>query len=387
MRPLSLLATLLFSLLCFGATSPSPANVEDWRIAQRGWRYEFPRDHWSHADFKTEWWYFTGELRTTGGRRFGYQVTFFRQGIRPPAMRGGEQSRFIVNDLSFGHAALTDVTEKRFRFAQKHSRGAFGEAGSGKQGTQDNRIAWINPWSLSLDENGHYALHTVLEGAELTLQYEAAKPWISHGAEGISQKAAGEGRASHYYSGTRLRTKGSLKIEGETFEVTGESWFDHEWATNQLTPDQLGWNWFSLQFQDGSELMLYQMRLRDGGLDPHSSGTFINKNGQSVGLKRDEYQLEPLTFWESPQTKARYPVSWRLSVPKLNIQAEITTPVPHQELVLSPIAYWEGLVDISGAREGESLKGHGYVELTGYSGALTGLTEQGAPRAQAPSTR
>lgn len=384
MKPLRVLHGLI--LLLWLALPSGVAFAQEWRIAKPGWQYEFPRDHWPHLEFKTEWWYFTGQLLAKDGRRFGYQVTFFRQGIRPPDTRDEATSRFIVNDLSFAHAALTDVREKKFRFAEKHSRGAFGESGFGRSDHPSDRVAWIAPWQLTLDDQGDYGVHADIQGAELTLRYHAEKPWIPHGANGISQKAAGEGHASHYYSGTRLRTKGTLKLDGQTFEVAGESWFDHEWATNQLTPEQLGWNWFSLQFEDGTELMLYQMRLRNGGLDPNSSGTFIDTAGQTQELARDDYQLEPLRYWESPQTHVRYPIAWRLSVPKLDISAEVTTPVPEQELVLSPISYWEGLVNITGTREQKPLKGHGYMELTGYAGALVGLSAEGAGRPAAPKS-
>lgn len=366
---------LILFLPLAGVVALASGFSEGWRIAQPGWQYEFPRDHWPHPEFKTEWWYFTGELRTADGRRFGYQVTFFRQGIRPPHLRKGETSRFIVNDFSFAHAALTDTASGKFRFSQKHARGAFGEAGFGEPGNSEGRIAWIDPWRLTIDAFGNYAVHAIVDGDELTLHYQAAKPWIVHGKDGISRKAAADGRASHYYSGTRLNTHGTLKLAGKSLEVTGESWFDHEWATNVLTPEQLGWDWFSLRFEDGTELMLFQLRLRDGGIDQYSSGTFVDSLGRSSELTRDDFHLEPLEYWESPQTKARYPVAWKLSIPKLELQVEIRTPVDHQELVLSPIAYWEGLVDVSGSRAEEPIKGHGYIEMTGYAGAVVGLSQ------------
>lgn len=383
MRPILLALSLLLAWF-----APLMSHAADgWRVALPGWKYEYPRDHWSHREFKTEWWYFTGELRTGNGRRFGYQATFFRQGIRPPNLRRGETSRFIVNDFPFAHMALTDLSAGKFRYTQKHSRGAFGEAGFGDPGNPEGRVAWIDQWRLTIDSKGNYAVHATMEGVELTLHYESAKPWVSHGRDGISRKAAGEGHASHYYSGTRLQTGGTLKLDGETLEVTGESWFDHEWATNVLTPEQLGWNWLSLQFDDGTELMLFQLRLRNGGLDPHSSGTFVDGVGRPSELSRDDVQLEPLRYWESPQTKARYPVAWRLTVPKLDIQAEVVTPLPSQELVLSPIAYWEGLVDVSGNRTGKPLKGHGYMEMTGYAGAVVGLSTDATAESSAPSGR
>lgn len=351
------------------------ATEADWQRALPGWGYEFPRDHFRHADFKTEWWYFTGNLQTADGRRFGYQLTFFRQGLRPPGQRGPVTSRFVVDDLKFAHFALTDVAEREFHFEQKLHRGAFGEAGFATGGKADaKRLAWIDDWKLELGDDGSWQL--IARGAKyaLRLQLTSAKPWIFHGENGASQKAAGEGNASHYYSGTRMPSRGEVQIEGRTYAVTGESWLDREWASNQLAEGQVGWNWFSLQLDDGSELMLYQMRLRDGGLDPFSSGTFIARDGTTRHLRRDDYTLTARKFWTSKATGGRYPIAWELVVPSLELRLSVTTPVENQELVLQPIAYWEGLIDATGTRGTRPVRAHGYLELTGYAGELVGLS-------------
>lgn len=351
--------------------------AEEWKIAEPGWRYEFPRDHLPHPGFKTEWWYFTGNVRDAAGRRFGYQVTFFRQGLRAPGASEA-RSRFVVSDLKFAHFAVTDVQRERFHFSQKLSRGAFGEAGFGGQEPAKGaaRLAWIDDWQLGLPESGGFTLMAATGDARLAFSLDPGKPWTIHGQRGISQKADGPGHASHYYSGTRMPTRGSLTVEGRSFEVSGETWFDHEWATNQLTSAQAGWDWFSLQLDDGTELMLYQLRLRAGGTDPNSSATFIARDGTARHLTHDEYTLRPLAYWESPETRGRYPIEWELNVPSLALAIRITTPVRRQELVLMPIAYWEGLIDLSGTRAGAAVKGHGYMELTGYAGALVGLAAE-----------
>ncbi len=359
-------AILVSGFLIFAPSPCFPASP--WSLALPGWQYEFPRDHQPHRDFKTEWWYFTGNLHDTDGRRFGYQVTFFRQGIRPPADRGETASDLIVNDLPFAHFCISDPEGHRFLFQQKISRGAFEQAGFG----QSNRLAWIDDWSLHLHADQSFKLQASSDAAALVLDLANTKPsWTIHGIDGVSQKAIGEGRASHYYSGTRLRTGGTLTLENKHFAVTGESWFDHEWATNQLTPEQAGWDWFSVQLDDGSELMLYQMRLRSGATDPASSGTYINASGQTRHLVRDDYHLEPLQFWTSKKSGARYPVSWRISVPNIDLQLELTTPIPNQELALESITYWEGMIDLHGTNEGHPTRGHGYLELTGYASPLT----------------
>jgi predicted secreted hydrolase len=342
-----------------------------WRLALPGWTYEFPRDHFAHPEFKTEWWYFTGNLRDSDGKRYGYQVTFFRQGIRPIANRGGTTSRFISDELKFAHFAVSDPNSGRFRFVQKTSRGAFGEAGF----AQADRIAWIDGWTLKLQPDGAMQIAARMNDASLALTVKREKPWVIHGENGVSQKAEGKGRASHYYSGTRLKTTGRLTIAGRELTVTGTSWFDQEWASNQLTPAQAGWNWFAVQLADGSELMLYQMRLRDGGLDPNSSGTVVALDGQTRHLRWDEYSLTPTAWWSSSATNARYPIGWRLRVPSLEVEAEISTPLERQELELPSIAYWEGMIDVRGTRAGQPIRGEGYMELTGYAGALVGLSQ------------
>lgn len=357
-----------FQFSASGAELPLAPTAE-WRAALPGWRYEFPRDHQPHPDFKTEWWYFTGNVRDSANRRFGYQITFFRHGIRPPGTRGGD-SRLIMNELPFAHFAISDVAEERFHFRQKINRGVFGQAGFGK----GDRLAWIDDWTLRLDTDGAFRIDAKDGPIALALELTAAKPWTIHGENGVSQKAAGEGRASHYYSGTRLATHGTLEVEGKQFEVSGESWFDHEWATNQLTPEQAGWDWFSVQLDDGTELMLYQMRLRSGGTDAQSSGTFTDRDGQTQHLARGDYELAPLEFWTSPKTKARYPVAWQLTIPRLDFKARISTPLRAQELALESIAYWEGAIDVDGTRAGQAVRGRGYMELTGYAGALSALS-------------
>lgn len=348
-----------------------PVSAADWRLALPGWQYEFPRDHHLHADFKTEWWYFTGRLTDDKGDVFGYQLTFFRQGLRPPEARGGTTSRFIVDDLKFAHFAISDIRGQQFHFEQKLSRGAFAEAGF----DGNDRLVWIDDWSLELATDGTFILRAHDGATKLELNLQSAKLFAVHGEHGVSQKADGRGHASHYFSATRLVTNGVLNLGGKSLTVRGESWLDREWASNQLTANQVGWNWFSLQFDDNSELMLYQMRTRDGGLDPNSSGTYVASDGTVQHLRREDYQLTPTKFWTSKASNARYPVAWQLTVPKLNLQCGISTPLETQELVLHPVAYWEGLIDLQGAHAGVKLRGHGYMELTGYAGALVGLSE------------
>ena len=338
----------------------------DWQIATPGWPYNFPGDHHAHDEFKTEWWYFTGNLTNDRGRRFGYELTFFRQGIRPPAERVGTTSRFIVDNLNFAHFTITDAAAKRFLFHQKVSRGSFGDAGFG----DGKRLTWIDSWDLRMNADGSFDLAAEATDAAIQLHLVAQKSPVIHGSGGISRKAEGSGHASHYYSITRLETSGHVRSKTEIFAVSGASWFDHEWATNQLAPGQAGWNWISAQFEDGTDLMLYQMRLTNGIIDPISSGTFVRADGTSVSLTSADFQMTPESFWKSPGTKANYPIGWRVAVSKEQLEFRIEPVLANQEFVFGPLIYWEGAFDLIGTRAGEPIRGRGYLELTGYTGSL-----------------
>ena len=211
------------------------------------------------------------------------------------------------------------------------------------------------------------------------LDLTAAKGPVFHGENGVSQKSEGEGRASHYYSYTRLVARGTVTLEGREIPVSGWSWFDQEWATNQLTENHTGWDWFSVQFADNSELMLFQIRLKDGGRDPFSHGTWIDADGNVTPVKNEDFELVPGRVWRSNDTGGDYPVEWKVRIPKLDVELEVSAAIDAQELVLSPISYWEGSVRASGTRDGKTVGGRGYLEMTGYAGGLVGL--------QAPDTR
>ena len=341
-----------------------------WRTAQAGWEYRFPEDHGSHPGFKTEWWYFTGNLQDDKGRRFGYQFTLFRQGLRPPGKPQAKSSRFLVDAFHFGHFAVSDLGNGRFHFTQRLSRGAFGEAGDG----QGLRLAWLEDWRVEQTGKDRFRILARMEEGSLDLELDSAKEWVVHGVDGVSPKSEQPGHASHYYSGTRMGSRGELVLGGRSCRVRGESWFDHEWATNQLAPGQVGWNWLSLQLSDGSELMLYQMRLENGSVDPGSNGTWVPVRGPAVFLKSNEYRMAPVRYWKSEKTGARYPVEWEVEVPGKAVRMRVTTPMENQELVMRPVVYWEGAVDASGSAGTGGVTGRGYLEMTGYAGALVGLS-------------
>ena len=340
-----------------------------WEIARPGLAYEFPRDHLAHPAFKTEWWYFTGNLRSADGRRFGFQVTFFRQGVNEKA----GTSRFSVRDVAFAHAAITEIDGKKFHFGQEVSRMNFGEAGFGGP----ERVAWIKDWDLRLPPGGGWQFAARPGGQGISLRAMPQKPPVIHGIDGISQKAAGEGKSSHasfYYSQTRLKMSGDLVLNGKKLAVTGLGWFDHEWATNQLAADQTGWNWFGLHLDDGRDLMLYQMRRTDGSIDPASSGTLVGPGGETRHLTQKDFSLTPLQrTWTSPATKARYPLDWKVGVPSERLTFTTRAQLPDQEMNLAPVVYWEGATELGDA---SGKVGSGYMELTGYGEALKALRGQ-----------
>lgn len=343
--------------------------AQDWRTAAPGWQYQFPRDHHVHSEFQTEWWYFTGNLFDQTGRRFGFELTFFRQGIIPPSQRTSARSHFVVEDLKFAHFTVTDTVGRKFRFEEKTNRGTFSEAGFDR----GDEIAWIENWSLRLNSAGEFRLSAAAQDANLDLILLPENAPVVHGDNGVSLKASGENHASHYYSITRLTTSGTIRLGGKTSNVTGMSWFDHEWATNQLAPNQVGWNWLCVQFANRTELMLYQMRLDNGTIDPVSNGTFVDANGKATHFTSRDFTMTPLARWRSEKTGADYPIEWRIDIPSRELTFVVRPILRDQELALAPLIYWEGAIDAVGNVRDNEMRGAGYLELTGYAGPLREL--------------
>ncbi len=372
MRSSQCLATVVL-LLC---ATVSGAEPEQFQIAKPGYRFQFPRDHFNHAAFKTEWWYYTGNLATSDGRRFGFELTFFRQALG----RNGRPGVWEVPDVYLAHFTVSDLDGRRFYQRERLNRPGPGIAGADL--AADGNYArvwngnWQSQWQLDPSQHGGFRSQTlqgIADKFSIRLSLVSDKPPVIHGVNGISQKAEGAGHASHYISLTRMRTTGSIEIEGKRFEVSGLSWMDHEFFTNSLAADQAGWDWFSLQLDDGSELMLYRMRQKDGAAGRWSHGTLVNSNGGTRALPSPEFQLSPGATWTSPRTGARYPVAWRIAVPSLRLDLSLTTRLDSQELSsssdISP-SYWEGAIEVTGTRAGKPIAGRGYLEMTGYSKPL-----------------
>ena len=347
------------------AQAPSLKPQAPWKEATAGYTYAFPRDHAAHPDYKIEWWYYTGNVKAADGRRFGYQVTFFRVGVDPsPA----NPSKWAVRDLFMTHLAISDPSGKRYRYAEKLSRGGPGLAGA----ATDRYRVWNDDWSATLDGARHL-LKASSQHAAIDLALDEGKAPAIHGLGGISQKGAQAGNASHYYSLTRMPTRGSITVDGERFEVTGDSWMDHEFGTSFLEPGQRGWDWLSIQLSDGRELMLYQLRRDDGSRDARSSGTLVGTDGRTKHLDVNAFTLTPGRATFKSKNGAVYPTAWSIAIPSEKLDLRVTTPLNDQELALersTGVAYWEGAIDISGSASGKPVAGAGYLEMTGYFGSL-----------------
>ncbi len=324
--------------------------------------FHFPADHGPHPEFRTEWWYYTGNLATAEGRRFGFQLTFFRSALAPESLK--RASAWATRQAWLAHFTVSDVDGKQFHSFERWSRGAVGLAGAQAAPFK----VWVKDWTAE----GAPVLPMHLKAAEgdvaIDLLLQAGKPPVLQGDHGLSRKGAEPGNASYYYSLTRMPAAGTVRVGGEKFQVTGDAWMDREWSTSSLAAGQVGWDWFALQLADGSDLMLYRLRRNDGSADPASSGTAIAHDGSSRLLALADFQVESRGVWRSPRSGARYPESWRIRVPGEGLDLDVRPLLADQELDVS-IRYWEGAVEVSGTRRGAPVRGYGYVELTGYAGA------------------
>jgi predicted secreted hydrolase len=345
---------------------------EGWRSAEPGWRYEFPGDHGPHTEFKTEWWYATGTLDDGAGRDYGFQLTFFRQGLRPGSKPPGS-SRFRVTEIPFAHFAVTDVAGGSFRHFQKTSRGAFGETGFSIPSAQEPRMAWIEGWELRQESPGHFRLKASETGRAIDLTLVQEREALVHGKDGFSPKSAKPGHASHYYSLTRLRASGSVTIDGRTRSVSGLVWFDHEWATNSLDPDEAGWDWSGLHLSNGEDLMLFRIRDKQG-MTVFTAGTLRDAKGEVTDVK--DLKIIPRGVWKSPHTGGLYPAEMSVEIPSRDLHLTLTPRLKDQELLLTPFSYWEGAVRGKGKAGPIDLTAEGYLELTGYGSRIVGVNGQ-----------
>ncbi len=354
---------IIFLALFFSLPSSSAETLAPFKQALPGYSYQFPRDDFSHDEFRIEWWYYTGNLKDEKDRPFGYQLTFFRVGLDKSI---DNPSAWKIDHLYFAHMTISDIQSKRFHFFERINRKGLKNAGA-----ESNKFhVWNEDWSLTAKDESHH-LKAIEKGTGLNLKLTPIKNRVLHGKDGISKKGSGFGNASHYFSFPRMKTTGQVFLKGEAIPVKGTSWMDHEFSSNQLNDNLVGWDWFSIKLSNQTELMLYQLRDKNGGKDSHSSGTLIAPDGQSRHILHHEFSITAKKFWTSPHTQATYPAGWTLTLPEGELH--VTPDFSDQELYdLRSISgsYWEGSVSIKGKLQGKPVLGKGYVELVGYEKAL-----------------
>jgi len=348
---------------------PGP-GVEGFARATAPRPFALPADHGPHLEYQTEWWYYTGNVAAADGRRFGFQLTFFRRGFSPgpPPEGGGLSARHVY----FAHFAITDVAARRHAAAERFSRGSGGLAGA----TGTPFAVWLEDWRADASNADgsavRLAARDAASGLSLDLELAATKSLVPHGDRGLSPKSDEPGNASYYVGYTRMAAQGRIGAGGREAEAAGEAWFDHEWSTSALGAGAVGWDWFSLQLDDGRELMYFQIRRGDGSVEPASGGTLVERDGRTRRLAREDVAIDVLDHWTSPQTGARYPARWRVQVLSAALDLVVEPWVEDQEMRTS-FAYWEGAVRLSGTAAGLPASGLGYVELTGYARSMQGV--------------
>jgi predicted secreted hydrolase len=376
MRPLGALLVVIGTTL--GCTAPytdvpsaDPANVTNFlggtvepgrfARARAPRRFVFPADHGPHPEFRTEWWYVTGNLATSEDRHFGFQLTFFRFALGAASQE--RRSRWAADQLWMAHFTVTDSAAGTFHAAEKFQRQALELAGARAQPFR----VWLDDWSLSSAGPELFPITLTARSDEVALQLEleAGKPLVLQGDGGLDLKGPEPGNASYYYSFTRLPAAGQVTVDGRGVDVTGSAWFDREWSTSVLGPDIRGWDWFALQLDDGTDLMVYRLRRRDSTASPFSNGILVDASGAvSQRFSATDFTLTPTQYWRSPQSGARYTVGWDLAIPAQQIALTLRPRLRHQELDLA-VRYWEGAMLASGERAGAPLAGVGYLEMVG----------------------
>jgi predicted secreted hydrolase len=361
------------------AGQPTP-DITGFQRALAPQPIRFPEDFGPHPDFQTEWWYYTGNLETQDGQHFGYQLTFFRRALLPPDQMADRTSDWATRQVYMAHFALTDVSAQKHQAVERLSRGAAGLAGA--QGEPYH--VWLEDWQVRAQGLDSYQIQAQANGPDgmpfaINLNLVDLKGPVLQGDRGYSRKGTEPGQASYYFSQTRLQSSGTVQSGSQIFEVQGYSWMDHEYSTSALEVEQIGWDWFAIQFASAEageapglyEIMLFQIRRADGSIDPYSSGTLINPDGSTQSLNEDQFVIEVLNRWQSPHSEASYPSSWSIQIEDAGLNLNLDPYLADQELNVS-YDYWEGAVKISGSINNLPVNGSGYVELTGYSGSMGG---------------
>jgi predicted secreted hydrolase len=355
---------LLFPLLLLNTAVPAEG---DYRRALPGYEFQFPRDHGSHPDFRTEWWYFTGNVATDSGRRFGYKLTFFRSALVPPGGGVEHLSTLASNQLYVAHFAISDFESRGHMVWERLGRPGLGQAGASTE-----RLEVFNgDWRLEMDDEGAMTLRAPEGDFGIDLRLVPAKPFVIHGVDGAHQKTPEAGEASHYISHTRLTTTGTIRWQGVDHAITGLSWKDQEFGSSQLGEENIGWDWFAIQLDSGDDIMVFHLRRRDGTINPFRTGGWVLPDGTLVPLPGDAYTIRHTATWKSAKSGAVYPMGWEITFPSHDGMLVVTPVFEDQEMDTTRYTntyYWEGAVTINGTWQGRPVSGRGYVELVGYAG-------------------
>jgi len=338
---------------------------EGFTRALPGYQFQFPRDHGSHPDSRIEWWYFTGNVQDESGKPFGFKMTIFRSAQAPPSMPA--ESPLVADQLYLCHFAISDIANKGHAAWEVIGREGFGQAHASTT-TLDVRV---KDFSIRMLDDGSIELRAAQKDAGLNLRLVPSKPFVIHGENGVHQKADIAGQASHYITFTRLETKGELTWNGVKHQVSGRSWMDHEFGSDYLSDEQAGWDWFAIQLDNGVDLMLYQLRNKDGSVNTHSIGSIVDAEGKLSPIRGSEFKVRNTSTWTSPENGGVYPMGWEIEIPGKNAKFVVEPAFLEQEMVMrnyTNTAYWEGSVRISGTWNGSPTAGKGYVELVGYAG-------------------
>jgi predicted secreted hydrolase len=375
---LLLICLIFLSELTVHSAPLNKSSSADFNQAGPGYWWRFPLDHGPHENFRTEWWYYTGNLKSKRrNKEFGYELTFFKIQLEPtsPQVKSKKSDKKTILDkqdesLYIAHFAVSDITDKKFYSSEKINRSFLQMAGA-KDG-----VIWNKNWMAKIEGNGQYHfLKASDDGLQLTLYQSTKDQPLIHGkkGDGFSQKGDCKGCASHYYSYPNLVTTGEIVIDGETFKVSGKSWMDHEFGSNQLAIDQVGWDWFGLQFADGRSLMLYRLRSSEKGKDFYNA-TYVSNTGIIQNIQTSDILIKSTNSWVSPKTKVNYPIVWEITIPKIDLGIKVLPKMIDQEMITtktSQTSYWEGAVSVFDRASGRRV-GQGYMELTGYDGKLKG---------------
>ena len=371
---------------------PAAGSSDGFARATQPDAIAFPRDLGPHDDYQTEWWYYTGNLQTADGRPFGFQFTIFRRALtleeettdstdftdsEEKSVKSVESvvpssSDWRTEQVYLAHFTISDIAADAFYPAERFSRGAAGLAGA----TADPYRVWLEDWSVEEVAPGQVRLRAqtgdVATGnVALDLLLTETRPPVLHGDGGLSRKGPEPGNASYYYSLISQQAAGAVTVGGEAFDVTGLAWKDHEWSTSALSAGAVGWDWVSLQMDDGGALMLFEIRRADGTREPLSAGTYVAPDGALTHLTQGDWTLEVTDTWASPSSGGEYPAGWRITVPSVGLELTGRPQMANQELNVSTV-YWEGAVAFEGTRDGAPVAAEGYIELTGYAGSMEG---------------